>query len=101
MPMGRSQHECSAPKEKRPAIEAWHRPLEGGRVEILCRAPGYHLRVSAREEQAWEAVELFEGWTGLQIQSERRPRRVKSPPAGQISMMDLLPSNELESVDEN
>lgn len=85
-----TEHDCAAPKEKRPALEAWHRPLEAGRCEILCRAPGYHLRVSAPEEQAWEAVELFERWTGMEIQSERRPRRVHKPPAGQISMLEAL-----------
>lgn len=90
-------HECKAPKEKRPAIEAWHRPLDNGRVEILCRAPGYHLRVSAKEEEAWEAVELFERWTGLEIQSERRPRRVKAPMPGSIAMFEMPSTDELES----
>lgn len=104
LPLGRSQHVCKAPKEKRPALEAWHRPLEHGRSEILCRAPGYHVRVSGPDEQVWEAVEMFERWTGMEIQSERRPRRVKSPPEGQITMFDLLPSvdtNELEMEGKN
>lgn len=88
LPLLKHQHDCQAPKEKRPAVEAWHRPLEHGRAEVLCRAPGYHMRVSAPEEQVWEAVELFEKWTGLEVQSERRPRRAQQPPAGQITMFD-------------
>lgn len=60
------------------ATDAWHRQLNDGRVEIVCRTPGYRIRVTAPEEQAWEAVELFEKWTGMTIASGKRPRR--SPP---------------------
>jgi hypothetical protein len=101
LPLSR-EHDCKAPKERRPATEAWHRPLVAGRAEILCRTPGYHLRVSAPEAEVWQFVELFEEVTGLQVESDRRPRRVKNPPPGQIDMLDLLagdedPTNQLES----
>lgn len=74
--------------------DAWHRELRDGRVEIMCKGPGYRMRVSAPEEQAWEAIELFEKWTGLSVQSEKRPRRSPSPIAGQL---DLLTMTELQS----
>lgn len=101
LPLSR-EHDCNAPKEARPQTEGWHRPLDDGRAEVFCRAPGYHMRVSGPDEQVWEAVELFERWTGLKVESERRPRRVKNPPAGQISMLDLLvgdddPTSQLQS----
>lgn len=69
--------------------DAWHRPLHDGRVEIMCRTPRYRMRVSAPEEQAWEAVELFERWTGLTVTSDRRPVRRETPPPGQLSMTAL------------
>jgi hypothetical protein len=74
-------------KEKQ--TDAWWRELNDGRVEIMCKAPEYRLRVSGPEADAWEAVELFEKWTGLQINSERRPRRRPSVMEGQLSMTEL------------
>lgn len=71
-------------------IDSWFRQLNDGRVEIMCRAPNFRLRVSAPENDAWEAVELFEKWTGLTVQSDRRPRRRVPPPPGQITMEELL-----------
>jgi hypothetical protein len=73
--------------EKR--IDAWYRDLNDGRVEVMCRAPGFRIRVSAPAEQAWRAVELFEDWTGLAVVSEHRPRRRPHVDARQLSMMDL------------
>lgn len=81
-------------KEKQ--TDAWHRQLNDGRVEIMCKAPGYRIRVKAPEEQAWAAVELFESWTGLTIASERRPRRGPAQVPGQLAIaMDEL---EMEST---
>lgn len=74
-------------KEK--ATDAWHRQLNDGRVEIMCRAPGFRIRVSAPEEQAWEAVELFEKWSGVTITSDRRPRRRPSQLPGQLAMTSI------------
>lgn len=73
--------------------DAWHRELNDGRLEIMCRTPGYRMRVSAPAEQAWQAVELFEEWTGLSISSERRPRRRSAPPPGQLALD--VPTSEL------
>lgn len=82
------------PQEKQERLrerqtDSWFRELNDGRVEIMCKAPGYRIRVTAPEEQAWRAVELFEAWTGMSVHSERRPR--KAPPiiAGQMSMTEL------------
>jgi hypothetical protein len=69
--------------------DAWYRELQNGRVEIMCRAPGYRFRIAAPYGAAWEAVELFERWTGLAVESERRPPRRPKPMAGQLSMIDL------------
>lgn len=69
--------------------DAWHRELNDGRVEIMCRAPSFRVRVTAPEAEAWEAVELFERWTNLTVQSERRPRRQVPVPEGQLVMTEL------------
>ena len=69
--------------------DAWHRELNDGRVEIMCKTPGVRLRVTAAEDQAWQFVELFEKFTGLEIQSERRPRRKPPVMDGQLSMTEL------------
>lgn len=75
------------------ATDSWFRELHDGRVEIMCKAPRFRVRVSAPEQEAWEAVELFEKWTGLSITSERRPPRRVPPPPGQESLfMDQLES---------
>jgi hypothetical protein len=66
--------------------DAWYRPLHDGRIEVMCRAPGYRLRVAAPGEQAWQAVELFEQWTGLEVRCERRPRRRPTITKGQLSL---------------
>jgi hypothetical protein len=49
--------------------------------------------VTAPMDKAWQAVEMFEEWTGLTVQSDRRPRRRVLPPPGQ----ETLPMPELES----
>lgn len=69
--------------------DAWHRTLNDGRIEVMCRAPGVRLRVAGSEEQAWEAVEMFERWTGLGVRSDRRPPRSVKPPPGQLTMTEL------------
>lgn len=69
--------------------DSWYRELNDGRVEVMCRAPGVRIRVSAPEQQAWRFVELFEEMTGLVVQSDRRPPRVFAPPRGQLSMTEL------------
>ena len=69
--------------------DAWFRELNSGRVEIMCRTPGYRIRVTAPEEQAWEAVELFEKWTGRTVASDRRPRRRPVQIPGQLPMLEL------------
>ena len=72
--------------------DAWHRPLNDGRIEIMCCTPGYRIRVAAPEEQAWEAIEMFEGWTGLAVRSDRRLRRRPGPPTpGQLTIVELAP----------
>jgi hypothetical protein len=76
-------------KVKEKATDAWFRPLDNGRIEVMCKAPGFRIRVTAPEEQAWEAVELFEKWTGLTVQSERRPRRRPHVMPGQLPMLEL------------
>lgn len=83
-------------KEK--ATDAWWRELNDGRVEIMCKAPGFRLRVTAPEEQAWQAVEMFEDWTDLEITSERRPRRRPSVMQGQLTLVPVS-MTELESGD--
>ena len=82
------------PKEKQ--IDAWHRELQGGRVEIMCKGPGFRIRVTAPELEAWEAVELFERWTGMTVQSERRPRRRSA--VGIEGQLDIF-MTELETGD--
>lgn len=77
------------PELREKQTDAWWRELNDGRVEIMCKAPNYRLRVTAPESEAWSAVELFEQWTGLEIQSERRPRRRPTQMAGQLSMTEL------------
>lgn len=79
--------------------DAWHRELHDGRVEVMCRAPGFRIRVSAPEEQAWEAVEMFERWTGLSVRSDRRPKRKTPPPPGQFTIMDELESRGNDGTD--
>lgn len=76
------------------ATDAWFRELNDGRLEVMCKAPGARIRVSAPEEQAWEAVELFEQWTGLAVQAERRPRKRVRPAPGQLSMTELQSEGE-------
>ena len=71
------------------AIDAWLRDLNDGRVEIMCRAPGYRIRLSAPEVEAWEAVELFERWTNLEVTAERRPRRAPPQIVGQLTLVEL------------
>ena len=70
--------------------DAWWRELNDGRIEIMCKAPNFRLRVTAPEAEAWEAVGMFEQWTGLTIESERRPRRRPKQLAGQLSMTEQL-----------
>jgi hypothetical protein len=70
-------------------VDAWHRQLNDGRVEIMCKSATHRIRVTAPEDQAWEAVELFEKWTGLTIASERRPRRRAPQLPGQLAMTEL------------
>lgn len=76
-------------KSREKPTDAWIRPLNGGRVEIMCCTPGFRIRVTAPEDEAWEAVEMFEKWTGLTIRADRRPKRKQSVPAGQLSMTEL------------
>lgn len=77
------------PELREKQTDSWFRELQNGRVEIMCKTPGYRMRVTAPEGQAWQAVEMFESWTGLVVQSERRPPRVYAPPRGQMSMTEL------------
>jgi hypothetical protein len=74
-------------KEK--SVDSWYRELRDGRVEIMCCSPGFRIRVSAPAEEAWKAVEMFEGWTGLRVNSDRRPKRVGAPMPGQLTMTEL------------
>jgi hypothetical protein len=74
-------------KEKQ--TDAWFRELNDGRVEVMCRTPGFRIRVTAPETEAWEAVELFERWTGLTVNAPRRPRRRPPVMEGQLSMTEL------------
>lgn len=69
--------------------DAWYRQLIGGRIEIMCRAPGVRLRIAGSEEQAWQAVEMFEEWTGLRVEFDRRPPRKSPVPPGQLAMTEL------------
>lgn len=79
-----------ADKLRERQTDAWHRELHDGHVEVMCKAPGFRIRVSAPEEQAWRFVELFEEMTGLTVQSDRRPRRAPSVPVGQLTMTELM-----------
>jgi hypothetical protein len=81
--------EAAEPVKEKPT-DAFFRPLNDGRVEITCKAPGYRVRVSAPENEAWQVVELFESWTGLRIACEGRPKRTYQPDPGQLSIMDEL-----------
>jgi len=74
---------------KERVVDAWHRELNDGRVEIMCKSATHRIRVTAPEDEAWEAVELFEKWTGLTIASERRPRRRVPVLPGQLAMTEL------------
>jgi hypothetical protein len=69
--------------------DAWHRRLHDGRLEIMCQAPGCRIRVSAPDEQAWEAVEMFERWTGLAVRCDQRPMRQHAQLAGQLAMTEM------------
>ena len=77
------------PQFKEKALDAWHRSLRDGRMEIMCKAPGLRIRVLGTPEQCWQAVEMFETWTGLAIQTERRPPRKVPVPEGQLPMTEL------------
>jgi len=72
-----------------PGVEGYTRELLDGRLEAMVKAPGCRLRVSGTAEQVWEAVELFEKWTGLSVEAERRPRRIAKPIKGQLVMTEL------------
>jgi len=74
-------------KEK--GVDAWFRQMHDGRVEIMCKDRRHRIRVTAPEAEAWEAVELFERWTGLAVESERRPPRKPRQIVGQLSMLEL------------
>lgn len=74
------------------ATDAWYRELNNGRIEVMCRAPNFRLRVTAPETEAWEAVEMFERWTNLSVECDRRPRRTPRQMDGQLSMMDVGPA---------
>lgn len=76
-------------KTKEQQTDSWFRELNDGRIEIMCKAPGFRIRVTAPEQQAWEAVEMFEQWTGLTVQSDRRPRRRVPVMPGQLPMIEL------------
>lgn len=69
--------------------DAWHRHLPDGRIEFMVKTPGYRMRATLPEEQAWQAVEMFEDWTGLRIESDRRPPRKTPVPPGQLPMTEL------------
>lgn len=69
--------------------DAWHRTLSDGRLEFMVKTPGFRLRCTAPEEQAWEAIEMFERWTGLHVSSDRRPPRRPRVPDGQLSIVEL------------
>lgn len=90
------------PRER--PIDSWYRELNDGRVEIMCKAPGYHLRVSALPDEAWAYVATFEEQTGLRVNSDRRPRIIGAPMIGQMTMEDvdmadgLPPTEQLESA---
>lgn len=75
------------PRERQ--TDAWHRTLNDGRMEFMVKTTGFRMRCTAPEEQAWEAIEMFERWTGLQVTSERRPRRRPHVPDGQLAMTEL------------
>lgn len=68
--------------------DAWLRRWDDGHVEIVCKTPGYRVRVYAPEEQAIEVVEMFERWTGHSVNVGQRLRRAPSVPPGQLSMTD-------------
>jgi hypothetical protein len=75
--------------EKEKATDGWFRELKGGRLEAMVKSPETRLRVSGTPDQVWEAVEMFERWTGIEVNGEwRRPlRRGPRPMAGQQSLL--------------
>lgn len=80
-------------------IDGWFRELNGGRMEVMVRSADCRLRVTGTPEQVWEAIELWEQWTGLTVNAEKRPRRVAAPIAGQLTMAELMGEPESEGND--
>lgn len=72
------------------AIEGWFRSLKDGRLEVLLKTPEVRIRVSGSPERIWQAVEMFEEWTGLQVEGNaewrRPPRTGKRALAGQLTI---------------
>jgi hypothetical protein len=81
--------------EPEKATDGWFRELKGGRLEVMLKTPYTRLRISGHPDQVWEAVQMFEVWTGKQVSGEwkRPPDRGARQIEGQIDIfMDQRPS---------
>lgn len=60
-------------------------------MEALLKTEAVRLRVSGTKGQVFEAIELFEQWTGKAVDGEwrRPPRRGPRPMQGAISMDEI------------
>jgi hypothetical protein len=91
-----------AAKETEKATDGWFRELKDGRLETMLKTPEVRLRVSGSPERVWQAVELFEEWTGRQVAGDwvRPPKRGARPIPGQESLlMDERPSDDEDNAD--
>jgi hypothetical protein len=78
--------QVTEPAEK--ATDGWFRDLKDGRLEVMLKTPYTRVRMSGHPDQVWEIVELFEEWTGRQVNGEwkRPPGRGAKPMEGQTDI---------------
>jgi hypothetical protein len=87
------------PPKKEPgekSTDAWFSELKDDRMECMLKTPEIRLRVSGPAERVWEAVQLFEEWTGRQVAGDwkRPPKRGARQIPGQADIfMDLRSSD--------
>jgi hypothetical protein len=80
------------PSDARPesekATDGWFRELKDGRLEVMLKTPYTRLRLSGHADHVWQAVEMFEEWTGKVVAGEwKRPStRGAKPIEGQIDI---------------
>lgn len=82
-------------REIEKATDGWVRDLKDGRMECMLKAPDVRLRISGSAERVWQAVEMFEDWTGCLVTGDwkRPPRKGAKPIEGQTDIfMSQRPS---------